>query len=172
VPPSRFFFHIERLGAWRGVSTFDMARLHDLLRRDGRPIDAVIGMALDVMLRASDADAAAGSVGKQISVVVVPRNVSEEIGFSYESNVVTADLPVPDILVAKNRAESKWIALNLRGAASPGAPTPVSVPRVHRKAPCPCKSGQTYERCHRRYRRDIPLWSQEYLRQTSRPRSR
>jgi SEC-C motif-containing protein len=151
------FSHIERLGAWRGVSTYDMARMEDLLRRQDRPVDAVIGMALDVMLRASDADAAAGSVGKQVSVVVVPRNVSEEIRFSYESNVVTADVPVPDILLARSRAESKWIGLSITGgAASPGAPAPVIVPRVHRKAPCPCKSGQTYERCHRRYRRDIP----------------
>jgi hypothetical protein len=155
VPLSESFVHIERLGAWRGVSSFDMARMEDLLRREDRPVDAVIGIALDVMLIASDADAAAGSVGKQVSVVVVPRNVSEEICFSYESNIVTADVPVPDILLARNRAEHRWIALALRGAASPGASAPVTVPRVHRKAPCPCKSGQTYERCHRRYRRDI-----------------
>ena len=155
APPSGSFHHIERLGAWRGVSTFDMARLENLLRREDRPVDAVIGMALGVMLRASDADASAGSVGKQVSVVVVPRDASEEIRFSYESNRVTADVPVPDILLARNRAESRWIALNLRGAASPGEPAPVTVPRVHRKAPCPCKSGQTYERCHRRSRRDI-----------------
>jgi hypothetical protein len=79
VPPSGSFSHVERLGAWRGVSTFDMARLANLLRRENRPVDAVIGMALGVMLRASDADASAGSVGKQVSVVVVPREVSEEI---------------------------------------------------------------------------------------------
>lgn len=108
-----------------------------------------------VMLRASDADASAGSVGKQVSVVVVPRDASEEIQFSYESDRVTADVPVPDVLLARNRAESKWIALDLRGAASPGEPAPVTVPRVHRKAPCSCKSGLTYERCHRRNRRDI-----------------
>ena len=112
-------------------------------------------MALDVMLRASDDVASTRSVGKQVSVVVVPRDVSEEIRFSYESNVVTADLPVPDYLLAKNRAESKWIEVNLKGVASPEASPPVTVPRVHRKAPCPCKSGRTYERCHRRYRRDI-----------------
>lgn len=36
APPTGSFVHIERLGAWRGVTNFDMARLENLLR-DDRP---------------------------------------------------------------------------------------------------------------------------------------
>lgn len=84
-----------------------MTRLKDLLR-DNRPVDGIIGSALKVMRRASDAEATAGTIGKQISVVVVPREISEDIRFSYESDVITYDVFLPDILVATSPDMCKW----------------------------------------------------------------
>lgn len=155
APPTGSFVHIERLGAWRGVTNFEMTRLKDLLR-DNRPVDAIIGSALKVMHGASDAEATAGTIGKQISVIIVPREISEDIRFSYESDVVTYDVFLPDRLIATGPDMCKWITLGLKKVATSQSPHPASVPRVHPKRPCPCGSGQTYGQCHRLSRRDIP----------------
>jgi hypothetical protein len=160
VPPTGRFVHIERLGVWRGVTNFEMAWLENLMR-DDRPVDAIIGSALKVMYRASDADVTSGTVGKQINIVVVPQKGSEKIRFAYESNVVTKDVFVPDMLIATGPEMCKWMTLHIEGRATSASSCPVSVPRVHRKRPCPCGSGQMYERCHRRFRRDISRYLQE-----------
>jgi len=148
------FYHIERLGAWNGVDAVQAARLEDLLR-DQKPVDAVIGRALKVMHTASDA-VTTGSVGKQVSVVVIPKDWEVAIRFAYETNVPTDDLPVPDIVVAEGPRRCRWMTLDITHTATPDSPSPASVPRVHRKAPCPCGARQRYETCHRRFRRDIP----------------
>ena len=166
APPTASFVHVERLGAWRGVTNFEMTRLKDLLYYN-RPVDAIIGSALKVMHGASDAEATAGTIGKQVSVIVVPGNISEGIRFSYESDVVTYDVFLPDMLIATGPDMCKWMTLGLKKVATSQSPHPTSVPRVHRKRPCPCGSGQTYGECHRLFRRDIPRSQQARINESN-----
>jgi hypothetical protein len=144
APPIGPYAHVERLGRWRGVPNVSMDRLLDRLRQD-RPVDAIIGSALKVIHQASDADITENTVGKQISVVVVPMDVCESVRFSSESNVVTDDVFVPDVLVAIGPHTCHWMSLKLTKPATSESPHPASVPRVHRKALCPCGSGRIYE---------------------------
>jgi hypothetical protein len=120
-----------------------------------RPVDAIIGSAFKVMCRASDAEITLNTVGKQVSVVVIPMDVSESVRFSSESSVVTDEVFVPDRVLAESPDVCRWMTLQLTRVAASESPYPASVPRVHRKAPCPCGRERTYEQCHRRFRRDI-----------------
>ena len=140
----RAFTHIERLGARKSVKSAEMEKLKSMLQSD-RPIDAIIGRALNVMRRAAERTE---TVGREISVIVIPQDVSQEILFSAEHHRVSPSTFVPDIAVATSPERCRWISLSV------DAQQGVFVPRVHRKALCPCGSGRTYERCHRLYRRD------------------
>src|SRR5207247_1896978 len=87
VPSSSTYAHVERLGQWNGVRAEAFQRLKTLLWK-GLPPHALLGSALKVMHAASDSEKTIGTVGKQISIVIVPMNISEPIQFCAESSVV------------------------------------------------------------------------------------
>jgi hypothetical protein len=147
LPAVDQYAHVERLGSWRGVSDASMDRLEDLLRQE-KPVAAIIGSALKVIYKASDAPPTQGTVGKNVNIIVIPADTTEPIGYSYESNKVTTYIYCSDSIIAKSHNQQKWFTLWL------SAEGPV-IPRGHRKSPCKCGSGLTYERCHRRFRSDI-----------------
>jgi hypothetical protein len=154
VPQSERFGWVLRLGQWQGVSKDQYSRLERLLGED-RPPHAILGCALKIMHAASDAAVTHQTVGKQISVIIIPSHPSESPWCGAESNVPTNDVFMPDMLVATSAKDCIWMHPRVTHVPT-GKERFASVPRVHRKAPCPCESGETYGRCHRRFRYDIP----------------
>jgi hypothetical protein len=154
IPQSERFGWVFRLGQWRGVSKDQYTRLERLLGED-RPPHAILGCALKIMHAASDAAVTRQTVGKQISAIIIPSDPSESPYCRAESNVPTNDVFMPDMLVATSAKNCIWMRLGVTHVPT-GKERFALVPRVHRKALCPCESGETYGRCHRRFRYDIP----------------
>ena len=156
IPQSERFGWVFRLGQWRGVSQDQYSRLERLLGED-RPPHAIVGCALKIMHAASDAAVTQQTVGKHISVIIISSDPSESpwCWCGAESNVPTNDVFMPDMLVATSTKDCIWIRPRVTHVPT-GRERFALVQRVHRKALCPCESGETYGRCHRRFRYDIP----------------
>ena len=154
IPQTERWGWAVRLGQWHGVSKDQYSRLERFVGED-RPPHAILGYALRIMHAASDAAVTGQTVGKQISVIIVPSDFSESIWYGTESNVPTNDVFVPDMVVATSARDCIWMHPSVTHVPT-GKVLYATVPRVRYKKSCPCKSGETYGRCHRRFRYDIP----------------
>lgn len=154
TPQSERFSWVVRLGQWQGVSKDQYSRLERFVGED-RPPHAILGYALRIMHAASDAAVTRQTVGKRISVIIVPSDFSESISYGTESDEPTNDVFVPDMVVATSPRECFWMNPGITFVPK-GKVRFSTVPRVRYKQSCPCKSGETYGHCHRRFRYDIP----------------
>jgi len=147
-PGSENATYIERIGAHRAMRQADADALRVMLA-DRRPADAVTGKATEVMLTMADRDAAGGTIGKQITWLRITRERDAPVRSGYYSNVPTGVIYTPTFIVLDDEQQ---VAFDMGCAVlkGNGDPAPLAVPKVGRNAPCPCKSGQKYKRCHGR----------------------
>jgi hypothetical protein len=143
--------YVEWAGARRAITGRNVDELHDLLQQR-KPPKAIIGKATDVMIEAAGRPEAAGTVGTRIVWVRSPPDPREPSESGYCSAAPTYDSYVPD-LVTRTPGGSGGVAFVSLGSAERDKPPSMNVPRVHRNALCPCKSGERYKNCHgRRWR--------------------
>jgi hypothetical protein len=129
------------------MSNKDITVLRKLLL-EHRPQEAIIGKAVELIREMADRPAAQNTIGKQISTIVVPRNITQSAKSGYYSNVTTHKVAIPD-LVSVLPGEPFAVA-NISVETVSENTRPMVVPKVGRNHPCPCGSGVKYKRCHGR----------------------
>ena len=117
-----------------------------------RPVEALIGKAIEVMYAIADRPQARGTIGKQLSSIVITRDPQSNVATNYHSGVATHTSYIPDVLHALAHGQRRaYLDVSLR-ATDPTDTPPLAVPKVGRNEPCPCGSGRKYKRCHGRRR--------------------
>lgn len=141
---------IQRIGAWPALTEQDIVPLQSMLKRR-LPARAVVGKALEIFGAAADRRAAAGTVGRRISAVVLPADPHQSVEARYYSDVNSSVVYYPDHVTVQ-RAGGTFVLFEPQSEqpGTPGRPGVAVVPRSPRNAPCPCGSGTKYKRCHGR----------------------
>ena len=129
---------------YQAVSGQDISDLKTLLR-DRKPARAIIGKAVKLFHEIADRPAAGNTIGKQLSIIRIPRDQHRIVESGYYSNVDSYTSYTHDAVLL--RPERSWAIKNptLRKAAGS---SPLVGPKVGRNVPCPCKSGKKYKHCH------------------------
>jgi hypothetical protein len=147
-PLDREFTSIQRIGAWRAMTADDESQLRRLLL-DRKPYQAISDKAVSLVRGMADRPQAKGTIGKQISVVVVQRDTTQHVLASFNSARLGSKTYVPDEIVGISDTRRRAVAdREVWIEGNTGSETSV-IPKVHKNAPCPCKSGRRYRDCHR-----------------------
>ena len=136
---------IQRIGNWRAMTKGDLTALRGLLE-DRKPSKAIIGKAVELVQHMADRPAANNTIGKQLSVINIPRDPQLPVRSGYYSAVNTDVTYFADgvsMTPQGSWAHKRMLLAKVRGTAD----SPFVVPKVGRNHPCPCGSGEKYKRC-------------------------
>lgn len=140
---------VQRFGMWNALTLSDINTLRQFLS-EHKPAAAIIGKGIEVMREVADRPQARGLIGKQLSVIVAPRDPAIRPTVSYHSDVVRNEIAYPDQMVLLNdNLRLTGMGLRMR-KINPDGNNVLVVPKVGRNAPYPCNSGEKYKRCHGR----------------------
>ena len=154
---------IQRVGAWSAMTLDDEVALRDLLR-DRKPAEAIIGKAVELVRQMADRPAANKAIGKQLSVLHIPRVREQEVRSRYDSNVNSDTVHLHDVVNLVDGYRLKDLQLRHVGGPGLGLRRPVAVSKVGRNQPCPCGSGKKYKHCHGRFAPPArPQWIHEVV---------
>ena len=111
------------------------------LMRQRPPARAVVGKVVETIRAAADRPAAAGTIGKQMNVVVLSGDaaIPPEANYISEHDTTTAYLPTV--------IHARGIVPALPVTSTTGAPLKVRRP-PRRTDPCTCGSGRKFKDCH------------------------
>lgn len=140
-PRQENFTFIQRVGARTAMSTGDEVSLRTLLS-ERKPAKAVVDKAVQIIRNMADWPQAAGTIGKQLLSVTLPRDFNAGFLTEYHSmypRKVTYFAP----MAISTRDRQMAMAENALSAE-----IPIVFPRVGRNEPCPCGSGKKYKKCH------------------------
>lgn len=143
------FTFVQRVGAYAPMNSSDEAVLRKLLI-DRKPAQAIAGKAVELMLEIADRPKAKGTIGKQVSTVILPSEPNTNPTASYYSSVTSYDAYLPSQLITfadDNRSLVTEVRIQHGNAKGPKI---LAVPKVRRNHPCPCNSGKKYKSCHGR----------------------
>jgi hypothetical protein len=93
------FTMVQRVGNWRPMTGQDEDMLR-LMFAEHRPATAIVGKAVELIRNIADRPLARGTIGKQISSIVLPRDPTEGISTQFHSNVVSYHSFMPDSVFA------------------------------------------------------------------------
>jgi len=144
-PGAEYSTYVQRIGAHHAMGQADVDLLRAMLR-ERRPAKAVIDKATELLLAMADHPAAGGTIGKQISWIRIAPDPAAPVENGYYSNVPSRIVYMPSGVVVQRSRQAAFdggVAW-LEGSDAP----PLRVPRVARRAPCPCGSGRRYKSCH------------------------
>jgi hypothetical protein len=134
---------MQRIGAWRAMTANDERVLREFLL-DGKPREAIMNKAVELIRAMADRPAACGTIGKQINSVCLTKSLGPISGYH-------TDRPTDSIYLIDQ--------VDLRKVSTPLAISDlhfqvsgpvVAVPKVGRNRPCPCGSMKKYKHCHGR----------------------
>jgi hypothetical protein len=146
-PYTENFFLLQRIGFWPAMEEDHVKSLQSLLEAH-KPVDAIIGKAIKVMHEIADSPKAKGVIGKQISSITIPRDLSAGVVSDYHSDVSTHKVHAPDIVWAiSDQERNEHFGISIE-AVHPTDTPPLAVPKVQRNRPCPCGSGKKHKYCH------------------------
>ncbi|TWB45491.1 SEC-C domain-containing protein [Nitrospirillum pindoramense] len=141
---------IQRIGQWTAMERAEELRLLSMLERHASR-NAIIREVYNIFMRIAGADLSNGTIGKQLNVVIIPRNPSEMITSDYYSSINKQETYMPDLIVVtsdKNKSVISGLSVKPEDPKS----RPISVPRTKPNSRCPCNSGLKYKKCHGRNR--------------------
>jgi hypothetical protein len=139
---------VQRIGVWQAMPEYRVPQFRCLLE-EGKPFQALVGKAVEFLRQVSDERVSKGTVGKQISWIVVYRDPTRGIQSGYESAKNVHQVWMPGGCTVTQKASFAFDDISL-AAVDPITTRPMAVPKVHRNAPCPCGSGKKYRKCHGR----------------------
>ena len=137
---------VQRIGA-RQAFREDHSAVKQLLYQ-GRPPEAVVDKTIELIREASDRREAAGGIGKQLSSVVLPADMSKPPLVGYHSAVPSHAVYFPSLVVTTRLKQA--IVRDAQFRAADPLTRPIVVPKGPRNQPCPCGSGKKYKSCHGR----------------------
>ena len=124
----------------------DIAMLKTLLEQRV-PARHLIDKAVEIMREAADRPATAGTVGKTISSLVIPRDPSQPAEAGYHPENAAYEAHAPSAVVATPDGGVFAMKDITTGEKGPDR-RPVAGPKLRRNEPCWCGSGKKYKRCH------------------------
>ena len=133
---------IDAIGAAGGVTEGAVAPLRVMLS-DHSPPEAIVGKGVELLRSWARQRSAGGTVGDQISSIVVPADITEGWTFDYHTAIAKDTVHYPITVDVTGRNPPAAFRLDVR--QHEGA---MAVPKVGRNHPCPCGSGLKYKRCH------------------------
>jgi hypothetical protein len=136
---------VQRVGNWQALTNEYVEELREFLIKKKPPI-AIIGKTIEIIKMMSDSPKSAGSIGKQLMCVTVPRNIESGVECNYYSDYAKPETFFPDIVYAMPTQHMVVEKISIQ-PIEPTTP-PLSVPKVSKNAPCPCGSKKRYKHCH------------------------
>ena len=107
--------------------------------------NALISQISDVIDRVSQSPLSRNFVGRQLDTIEVHRDPEQHPLSARVSAVATHRFSTPGMVMIKE--EGSFAIGSFFMEADPSKP-PITVPRAHRNAPCPCGSRRSYRGCH------------------------
>lgn len=138
---------VERIGFWPAMNSNDESTLREFLREQ-KPRKAILAKAIEVFRDIADRPKAAGSIGKQLSSITIPKNLDEQPQLEYHSNKISHKIFSPSQVIATGPDNCFALTGMSISADDPMATPPMAVPKVPRNQLCPCGSKKKYKHCH------------------------
>jgi hypothetical protein len=111
-----------------------------------KPATALLGKSVAIIREAADNSRSAGSVGKQISSVVIPSDFSQQVCSGYDTAVPTNKIYIGNGVIALPEGCSAFRDVLLEKVSD--GPNPPSYALLPKNSPCFCGSRKKYKRCH------------------------
>jgi hypothetical protein len=140
---------VQRVGNYHAMSRDDETALREMLLAR-KPATAIIGKSVELMHQMADRPAANNTIGKQLSILTIPRSLEQLVVSGYYSNINTNTYYMHDMVILNPSSGHMMKDLQLTKIGGPDIERPMIVPRVGRNYPCPCGSGKKYKKCHGR----------------------
>lgn len=143
------FSLVQRIGMWPALEPSETELLRGFLE-NLKPAKAIVSKGVEIIRSTSDRPESKGTIGKQISVICLPRDQDKTISTTYHTDIVSYNYFFPSQVRAVS--DDDFLAIDnavLQVNTSNGKSHPLAVPKVSRNAPCPCGSGKKYKFCHR-----------------------
>jgi hypothetical protein len=140
-PRQENFTFIQRVGFWQAMSTSDEVLLRDLLS-ERKSAKAIVDKAVQIIRNIADRPQAVGTIGKQLSSIILPRDFNVNFVSGYHPMYSRQIICLTPMAVS---TRDKQMAI-----AEPklSSDIPNVFPKVGRNEPCPCGSGRKYKKCH------------------------
>ena len=141
---------IQRVGAWRAMSERDEVVLRQLLE-ESAPLANLIDAGVGIVRRISDSAKAANSVGKEVAVTIIPRDLNQEINTRVRIDSGRDELRLVD-MVSAVPGQAGTISMRDVRISVDHSDVAMSAfqPKQGRNERCSCKSGKKFKRCHGR----------------------
>ena len=136
---------VQRVGNWLAMTDKDIDDLRELLFL-GKPSQAIVGKALEVVRDIADRPKSAGTIGKQLTSILIHKDPNLAVNSSYSTDLVKPETYMPALVYLKPGMHMTVDNISLRPAEEDTLP--ISVPKVRRNAPCPCGSNKKFKHCH------------------------
>jgi len=145
-PRKENFTLVQRVGAWPVMYTSDEISLRALLS-ERKPAKAIVDKAVHIIRNMASRPQAAGTIGKQLSSVILPRDFNTGPVTEYHSMYAKQVIYLTPMAISTREMQVAMAEPELRLADDTGT-APIVFPKVGRNDPCPCGSGKKYKRCH------------------------
>ena len=139
---------VQRVGDTAAWKTTDEIILREFLEAR-KPAQAIIGKAIEVMLDIATRLGEGGTIGKQITWIMVPSDPTKGFESGYYSNIRSYATFMPSMVFLLPSGQTIFDDVSI-SVVEPENTPPIAVPKVGRNAPCPCGSGLKYKKCHGR----------------------
>jgi hypothetical protein len=148
---------VRTVGFWSAIKDNELAVLRKLLE-ERRPVEAILGKALEVMRVAADRQEAKGTIGKQLSSIVLPSDPFSLWTGTYHSEKLTHKVYLPDAIILESDKRRKYARDVCIESINPNTSLlPLRTSKIPKNSPCPCGSGKKFKKCHGRHKpSDVP----------------
>lgn len=143
---------IQRVGNWLAMTEKDVAELRKILL-EGKPSQAVVGKALEVFCEIADRSKSSGTIGKQLTSIVIHKDPNSGVTSDYSSDCVKRETYMPALVYLL--PDQHMTVDNISVCPVDADTPPMSVPKVGSNVPCPCGSRKKYKHCHGKRSRSL-----------------
>jgi hypothetical protein len=148
---------IQRVGFWPAIKDSELEELRSLLE-EKRLTDAILGKALEVMRAAADRPEANGTIGKQLTSIVLPSDPYMRWTGTYHSEKLGPKVYLPDSIILESDERRNYARDICIEPINPNTSLlPMRTSKIPKNSPCPCGSGKRFCKCHGRHKpSDVP----------------
>ena len=129
------------------MNSDDISTLREFLKEQ-KPRNAILAKAIEIFRNIADRPKAAGSIGKQLSSITIPKDLDQQPQLEYHSNKVSHKIFTPSQVIATGPDNCYAVTGMSVAADDPTVAPPMTVPKVPRNQLCPCGSKKKYKYCH------------------------
>jgi SEC-C motif len=133
----------------KAVGANQLESLGELLRQD-KPPGVIVDKVVAIVRGAARSPRSQNSVGERCSSLMIPSNRAKTAEARYHSDEVAFVHYSPTYIKSLGDGSGDYMVAETTQEhfGEGGVPVALSIPRVGRNQPCPCRSGKKYKRCH------------------------